>query len=793
MAAAAGGAARNSAALASRLGRAVARAAAHTSFPPVDGVLAVEGTDGLVEVIRDRHGVPHVLASSDRDAFFGHGLVHAQDRLFQMEGARRLASGRLAEVVGPAALGSDRLMRRVGLHRAAERDAATVGPEVRGLLEAYTRGVGQGVRHLKALPPEFALLGDTFEPWTVRDVMLMARFVMFGFAGNWNTELVRERLAAALGPALASALDPVHPPTSTVTGHAYHGAEERLIRAYEAALEAGLPSGLASNAWAVTSARSETGAPLLASDPHVDVRLPGIFHVAHVSGGEFDLAGAGIPGVPGALLGHNRDLAWGVTAGMADVSDCYVEEFDTQDRRRYQTPAGWAHAEEVTERIVVQGAPPTEERVLVTRHGPVVSPAFPGERRAIALRTTVTEGGDIATPFVALWRAASLVEAERAIDEWPGTTFNFILASTEDRVAYRFVGQVPQRSAAQGLLPQDGATSEGPPPHRAAASLPRVVDPASGVVVSANNAPNGDLDLGEEWSEPARADRIRDLLDRRERHGVASFTTIQCDRYSANLIRLRDLLLAQDAVDGIERVLAEGWEGMLDPDNPAGALLHATYRALATDVTERLAGPLARVVLGHAVDGIPVNSAFSYRAQGALVTAAERAVHPWFSGPEERDRRLRGAVERAGGLLRQRSHEDPLRWRLGDIQRWPLEHPLHGVPGLGRWFSRGDRPFGGDVNTVVQAQGVTWTDVNQVRIAPGYRQVLDLGDWDRSVFMVPTGNSGIPGHPRYDDCIEEYVSGWYRPLLYSREAVEAAAESWLVLERGGVASPGSAE
>lgn len=771
------------AARAAGAGRALTRTTTHSSFPTVDGVLAVRGADHVVEVIRDRHGVPHVFAATEADAFFGHGFVHAQDRLFQMEGARRLASGRLAEVAGAGSLGSDRLMRRVGLHRAAARDAANVRADVGDLLEAYARGVNQGVRRLKVLPPEFALLGDDFAPWRVEDVMLLARYVMFGFAGNWNTELVRERLAAGLGAELASALDPVHPPTSTVTGQRYSGAEARLLRAYEETIAAGLPRGLASNAWAVASARSETGAPLLANDPHVEMSLPGVFHVAHISGGDYDLAGAGIAGVPGALIGHNQHVAWGVTAGMTDVADCYIEEFEANGSTRYRTPAGWAQAEVILERIEVQGAPAVEERVLVTRHGPVVSPAFPGEQRAIALRTTVTEGIDLATPFTSLWTATGLDEAEQALGHWSGTTFNFILASREDRIAYRLAGGVPRRRPGQGLLPQDGATSEGTPPVLGASALPRIVDPASGVLVSANNAVGTDLELGEEWADPARAERIRERLDAVERHSVASFSAVQGDRYSALLVRLRDAILQRDAVDGVERVLLEGWDGVLDAQSAGGALVHATYRALATDLAERVAGALAHVVLGSAVGGIPVNSAFAYRNQGAIVTATERVLSPWYRSAEDRDRRLRGAVGRAAALLRQHSNEDPLRWRLGDVQRLRLPHLLDAVPGFGHLYSRGDWPFGGDVNTVVQAQGVTWTETNVVRIAPGYRQVLDLADWDRSVFMIPAGNSGIPGHPRYDDCIEEFVGGFYRPLLFSREAVESAAESWLVLER----------
>jgi penicillin G amidase len=455
-------AARTAAGRLTGLSRAISRATTHSSVPQADGMLGIRGADGLIEVIRDRHGVPHIFASTAADACFGHGFVHAQDRLFQMEGARRVAAGRLSEVLGRSGLASDRLLRRVGLARAARRDAVAVaaaGGRASTLLEAYARGVNEGVRHLPALPPEFALLCDHFEPWTVADVMLVGRYVMFGFAGNWNTELVREQLADVLGPELASAVDPVHPPASTVTGERYPRSAARLLESYEAAVAAGMPAGGASNAWAVTSALSATAAPLLASDPHVDVALPGIFHVAHLSGGDLDVVGAGVPGVPGVMIGHNQRVAWGLTAGMADVSDCYVEEFDPREPSRYRTPDGWATAEVRAERFEILGEPAVTEQVLVTRHGPVVSPALRGERRAIALRSTVVEGSDVASPFVALWHANGIDEARRAISEWPGTTFNFILADRDDRVAYQFAGQVPQRERGQGLFPQMGATS----------------------------------------------------------------------------------------------------------------------------------------------------------------------------------------------------------------------------------------------------------------------------------------------------------------------------------------------
>jgi len=767
--------------LASMVARAAVRTRDHSSFPIENGRIVVDGPEGRVEIVRDRWSVPHVFASSAADAFFGHGVVHAQDRLFRMEGARRLAAGRLAEISGRDASPSDRLMRRVGLARAARRDVMRLPEASREMLDAYARGVNAGVGTLSALPPEFVFLGDTFDPWTAEDSLLVGLLVQFGFAGNWVTELIREELALALGPERAALLDPVHPHASTVTGREHHRAVADLRLAYDAACAFGLPSALASNAWAVNGERSVTGRPLLASDPHVEVALPGLFHVAHLMGGEVNVVGAGVPGVPGVLIGHSDAVAWGITAGMADVADCYIEEFESSGSRRYRTPDGWAEAEEIVELIGVLGAEAVEEHILVTRHGPIVSPAI-GDSRAIALRSSVVEGGDMAAPFLGLARAKSLDEAESALDGWPGATFNFVLASTDGEIGYRFAGRVPRHEPGVGLLPQSGTESLGSPAYITEPELPRLRDPAGGVIISANNAPGGVMELGEEWCEPRRWERIGELVDARSTHDLESFAAMQNDQYSANLVRLRDLILQRGSVEVYLRGLLTAWDGQLEVDSAAGALVHVSYRLLAYDLTERLAGAHAEFALGGVRRPMPANSAFTYRSQGMHIDAIVEASSPWFASEADRDRVLRGAVARSVQFLRSECGEHPATWSLGAIQRLPFHHALGAVPGLGRWWSRGDRPFGGDVNTVLQAQGWAWGERSTLRIAPGYRQLIDVGDWDRSLFMLPTGESGIPGHPRYDDCIDEYLAGRYRPLLFSESAVRLAAESTLVLD-----------
>lgn len=784
------GRARATLGLARGLGRSAIAAATRRGFPQVEGVLRVQGVSAPIDVIRDTHGVPHVFAQTDADALFGQGLVHAQDRLFQMDLLRCVAAGRLAEVAGARALGSDRFMVRLGLDAAAMRDFAAASADDRSLVEAYARGVNEGIRTLPALPPEYEVFGGTPPPWRPEDSLLVGRLILFGFGGNWDTELLRERLIRSLGVDRAASIEPVHPRGgTTTTGRPHVHAADRLLEAYRAAVAAGMPSGAASNSWAVTGRHTVTQAPLLASDPHLQPRLPGLLHVSHVSGERLKAAGADFAGVPGIAIGHNEHVAWGITAGMADVSDCFVEEFDPADPTRYRTPDGWATVEERVERIRVRDGEPVDERVRVTRHGPLIGPAFVGETRGIALRSTALEAGDLVHPFLAMARARDLDEFEQAVETWPGTTFNFVFADVQNRVGYRMVGRVPRREAGDGLLPANGATSPGPSEVLAADEMPRLVDPPSGVIVSANQAPGVEAELGEEWCEPRRAERIVGLLASREKHHVASFQAIQVDRYSAHLVRLRDLLIARGAVAEPEGPILERWDGRLEPESAGAAIASVTYEALARSLAQRVAGVEAPLVLGAGVPGATSSSSsYVYRMQGQIVQAAERAHEPWFDGIEDRDRQLAGAAARAVEFLRAQLGQDARQWRWGALLQYRPSHPLAALPGLGRVFGAGPFPFGGDVNTVQQA-AYTLHDAREgakdAEIAPAYRQVIDLADFDRSTFILPTGNSGIPGHPRYLDCIPDYLAGRQRPLLFSAAAIAAAAESRLSLVPGG--------
>jgi penicillin amidase len=757
-------------------------------IPPSSGRVTMRGVDATVEIVRDRYGVPHVFANSTADAFFGQGVVHAQDRLFQLMSVRLLASGRLAEILGPAGIESDRMMRRIGLGRLSRQDAAELASDQRELIEAYLAGVNETIRALDELPPEFALVGEP-EPWRLEDAMLIGRMLMFGFASDWQSELSRAQLLEVVGPEMAALLDQ-QPDTRLTASRAPVPAGERLRDA--AAVEAGIPAGGGSNAWAVTSAHTSTGAPLLASDPHVEVRLPGIFHVTHLDAGALNAVGADVPGIPGIAIGHNESLAWGITAGLADVADVYVETMRPGSPAEYQTPDGWARAEVVIETIEVAGARSVEEPVLITRHGPIIEPAAAGEDQALALRCTALERGDIVEPFIALWHASNLDEFEEALDGWPGSTFNFVVATNEDRVAYRLAGKVPNHAPGEGLLPRDGAISPGPPPPHAPRDLPRLIDPPDGVVVTANHAPGGPLELGADFCEPWRAQRIEQLLAESDAHDVASFQRMHVDVYSEVMSQLRDCVVeaisepqsGESRTVQAARSLLLTWDGCLAADSAAAAIVETTYQEIARDLAERMAGPAADLVLGRASRqrSVSASSPLAVRLQGTVLAAVEAGAPPWYVDERDRDRRVRAALDRAIEHLAEHLGNFPSRWSWGALHPYRPAHTLAATPLLGRLLRQRARPMGGDLNTVFQSSYSVHDGPERLGWAPAYRQVMDLADWDRSTFQLPTGNSGVPGHRHYDDCIDEYLAGEQRPLLFTREAIEDAEADRYVIE-----------
>ena len=376
---------------------------ARRALPREEGRIEVPGLRGNVEVRRDRWGVPHIRAGERLDMHFVQGFVHAQDRLWQMHFYQRVVSGRLSEFAGEDTLPVDRLLRTLGIRRAAEREEGELDPELRALLQHFCAGINAGAAAAKAPPFEMRLLGLEWEPWTPVDILSLGKLLAFGLSTNWESELLRADMVRELGPELTARLDPAYPRDNPIVEQsAWNGVGLPLVEQIDAvrrslgfATEA---SG--SNNWAVAGSRSVTGMPLIAGDPHLPPSMPPIWHEIELRCGGRFVRGASLPGMPGVYMGQGNDVCSTITNVMGDVQDLFIERIDGD---RYLFKDEWLPLETRREEIVVKGRDqPVSMEVRETHHGPIVNEAL---------------GADDAEPLALAWQTLREPTAFRGMFE----------------------------------------------------------------------------------------------------------------------------------------------------------------------------------------------------------------------------------------------------------------------------------------------------------------------------------------------------------------------------------------
>jgi penicillin amidase len=778
------------------LGAAVGGAAVYSllrrSVPRSKGSVRLEGLDSAVEVIRDRWGVPHIYAASVRDAIFAQGYVHAQDRLWHIELARRAASGSLAEVFGSVALDADRLLRRVGLRRAAEAEVEQLTEAMREHLDAYAAGVNAFVEgNRNRLPLEFLILRFRPEPWTPVDSLAIGKLVGWSLSGNWDTEIVRSWIVERLGPEEAARMEPAYPvgaPLIVPPGGECRGLGEPLLEELRKVQDLVGAKGGGSNNWAVDGHRSTTGKPLLANDPHLPLQMPSVWYEAHLNGGGLNVIGVSLPGVPGVVIGHNDRIAWGITNTMTDGDDLFVEQINPANPRQYDCEGKWVDGDLVREEIRVRGRrEPVVEEVLVTRHGPIISPSIPGESRALALRTIVAEPSQHSQAVVLLNRAGSWEGFREALRQWPAPAQNFVYADVEGNIGYQMAGLVPLRAKGQGLVPSPGWTGEydwkGFVPFD---ELPSVLNPPTHYVATANNKIVDDdypHFLGAEYLDGYRIRRIVDLLEAREKHSLEDFRSIQGDIYSIPGSELAQHLLGlQPASGDARRALnfLRVWDCHLSPDSVAATIVEAFFLQMLRNTVAAKLGPLTDYFVGKELHPAVPDSFYFCRSASWLLGLIKEAPADWFDGRSWQEV-MEQSLEEAVAALRRSLGDDMSRWTWGRVHYALFEHVLGRVRALRPLFNRGPVPVGGDMNTVAQASYIGSRPYVVYSYTASYRQIIDLSDFDRSVAILPGGQSGHPASRHYSDMIDAWRWLEYHPLLFDRGEIERQAAGKLTL------------
>lgn len=641
--------------------------------------------------------------------------------MWQMDGLRRFAAGELAEIVGPGGIEPDRESRKMRMRHIAEQIYPTLPAGDRAQFAAYARGVNHYLETNRGRYSfEFAVLGYDPRPWSVIDSLLVGLYMYRNLTTSYPEKLARQSLLAGGDPAKVRYLYPLRAGTEVLPGGDVQPG---------------------SNAWAVSGAHTASGKPLLSNDMHLEYSIPGIWYITALESPGLHVAGVALPGVPGIIVGHNQQIAWGVTNLHFDVQELYNERLDSTTGQ-YLFKGKVEQAQLERELIRVKGRPPVEERHWITRHGPVI---VDDAHQHLALKWAAAEAGNFQFPFVELNRATNWKEFQAALARFPGPGQNFVYADRTGNIGYHATGKLPLRNWPSDV-PVDGASGDfewnGYIPFE---ELPSAFNPAGGYVVTANQNPfpvGGTYQVSGAFASPYRSNQIRAMLRAAGKLRAEDMLRIQKDVYSSFTHHFAQLLVAacekRKATNAdLAKVLPmlRGWNGQMDKDEAAPLVATVAFQHF-------------RRAMANAAS--PGNGSL-YETQMS-VSAVARLLRErpagWFRDyDEELVRALADAVDECRRM--QGSVVD--KWRYGRYLQLLVAQPVgHQLPLVAPYFDVGPVPMSGGSTTVKQTTG---------KLGPSERFTADLANWDNSLLNLPIGESGhvLSGH--YKDQWNAYYAG----------------------------------
>jgi penicillin amidase len=768
------------------------------SLPMLEGELQLAGPDAPVEIQRDAYGVPHIYARSASDAMFALGFAHAQDRLWQLEMNRRIASGRLSEVVGPSGLETDRFLRTLGIRRSAEATLSKLDEQTRSALKSYAAGVNAFLATRPVLPIEFLLTGVEPEPWVPADSLAWVKMMAWDLGGNWRNELLRLRLARTLPATRIQQFLPPYPgdPAPNIADYSelYRSLEKSTVKLADT-LPDGLSSppaeGLGSNNWVVGGERTVSGKPLLANDPHLGLTAPPVWYFARLQAPGLDVIGATLPGVPAVVLGRNERVAWGFTNTGPDVQDLYIEKLDPSGG--YLTPEGVKPFTVIEETIRVKGAEPEKLAVRVTRHGPVISDVSKAALEAvprgyaIAFQWTALRDDDLS--LQGLSKLAQVRDWQgmlSAARELHSPQQNIVYADVDGNIGFVAPGRIPVRAKDNDLM------GHAPAPgwearydwtgFLAPADMPMQYNPAGAAIVTANHKvvpPEYPHFITSEWQPPYRANRITQLLEGTPKHSPQTFARIQADVTSLAMAELLPLMVkvsprTEQAQLAHARLVK--WDGTMHAASAEPLIAAAWWRELARAVYADELG-----------EAFQANWLMRPQFLAAVLTDRDGAAK-WCDDVrtpvvETCAQQLTASLDAAVAGLARRFGDDMSTWQWGKAHVARHEHRPFGRHWLlSRWFDIVEPTPGGTFTVNVGRYNLN-DEVNPFanRHAASLRAIYDLSNLENSLYIHSGGQSGNLLSPHYRSFTEAWARGEYIPMKAARAAIEAGKVYRLVL------------
>jgi penicillin amidase len=745
----------------------------------------VAGLKANVIVRRDARDIPYIEAASDADLYFAQGYTIASDRLWQMDLMRRLARGQTAELFGNAALEQDKRWRRFNFSKVAEENLQYLSADLRAALDNYAKGVNAYIATLtpETFPVEFRILQYKPTQWLPTDTIVIGKILSDALSTTWQQDLLRasllnlpaekfadltnqtteydvvlfgsDRKPSAVGPRSHSIV-----PTEIALREAQKDADLRRDSLSMLGLYA--EDLAASNDWVISGKLTADGKPLLANDPHLQPTAPGIWYLTQLSTPQSHVAGVTFPGVPGIVLGHNENIAWGATNVGPDVQDIYYETFNSEGK--YKTPAGWSDPVVRREVIKVRAiplSPATQDityDVTETRNGPIV--VEDGGRKYSLKWTALDPKNTEFETFIKLDHATNWNEFRDAVKLFGGAAQNFVFADVKGNIGWYAAGRIPIRRTGNGALPYDGSTNDGDwvgfIPFE---DLPNLFNPPSGLIVTANQRTVGAsykyTQFIRDAAAPWRARRIFDRLTSRSKLTMDDVRDTQYDVFNIPLDNLAKAILKLGAASPETLNVLGAWDGGMTPDSQGALLTNEIRGCLASTIADEnkpasVAAIRERILDKAIKEQSPLWLPKKYSSYKDFMSACDASVRASLADPK-------------------RYGPDPGNWTWGKFWQARFSHPLAAAPLIGGQFVISAIPISGSGQTP------------NVGSAVSMRFISSPGNWDSTRHVIPLGESGDPRSPFYKDQFTAWQNGTPAIFPFSKAAVEKAATNVSVL------------
>lgn len=755
-----------------------------SAVPDYNEETTLDGLDQSVTILRDAYAIPHIYAETETDLYRAVGFAMAQDRLWQMDLLRRVTQGRLSEILGKDQLNTDLMMRALRIQEKSQKILATSSPEIVAALEAYSDGVNQYIEKYP-LPPEFKVLQYKPEPWEPVHSINLIGYMSWDLSMGWGTEYflhqlrveVSDEKIAELLPDLKNHKTAIYPEFGSIKPK----GTETLLSATQNLKDLGAEIFNGSNNWAVAGKKSKTGMPLLANDMHLGLFAPGIWYQMHqVVEGKLNVTGVVVPGQPFVICGHNDSIAWGMTNVMVDDLDFYAEKLN-KDSTKYWFDGAWRNLKIEKETIKTKEGEEFEEELKFTHRGPIVNRFKKEKETPLSIRWLGNEmSNEIRTVFL-LNRADNWSEFRDAVSTFISVSQNVVYADVKGNIGLQCSAGLPVREGS-GIQIYPGDSSkydwQGLVPFE---ELPYEFNPDRGYVSSANNKTAADdypHYISHWFATPSRIDRIREMLETKEKLGIDDFKAMHSDWKSKTGEKMTPVFIQslrkQTNLNETEQAAfnkLKSWDYNLTRESQAASIFEILYRrSMENLVKDELSPELFRGMSGQKM--LLENLMINLLAEGKSEWIDNVMTEEVESFDDVVVLSFQETVEELTTALGNNVDE----WNWGKIHSFTLSHPLGVVDILNKALKLNRGPFEvpGSYHTVCP-YSYSFTNLYETVHGASHRHIYSTQNWDESETVIPTGTSGIPASDFYLDQTELYLNNQYHSDLFSKQDLEENA------------------